>query len=103
MTTNVQPATSLKAAVDQIRGRHIAAVNAGDTEAAVGVFACLAGLDPRDGWLSWSLTLGAIGALIGLPAGVLAVGWRLVAARQAARQSGPPTAGEQGKPRRRRK
>ena len=39
MTTNVQPATSLKTAVDQIRDRHIAAVNDGDVEAATSIFA----------------------------------------------------------------
>jgi hypothetical protein len=50
---------------------------------AVGVLACLAGLGPRDGWLSWSLLFGAAGALVGLPFGVLAVGRHVVAARRA--------------------
>jgi ketosteroid isomerase-like protein len=38
MTTNAQPSTSLKKAVDQTRDQHVAAVNAGDAEAATGVF-----------------------------------------------------------------
>jgi len=38
MTTNAQPSTTLKKAVDQTRDRHVAAVNAGDVEAATGVF-----------------------------------------------------------------
>jgi uncharacterized protein (TIGR02246 family) len=39
MTTNAQPYTSLKNAVEQTRDRHVAAVNAGDAEAATGLFA----------------------------------------------------------------
>ena len=39
MTTNVQPSTSLPTTVDQARDQHIAAVNAGDAEAATNVFA----------------------------------------------------------------
>ena len=38
MTTNAQPSTSLKKAVDQTRDRHVAAVNAGDAEAATNLF-----------------------------------------------------------------
>ena len=38
MTTNASCSTSLKNAVDQIRDQHVAAVNAGDVEAATGLF-----------------------------------------------------------------
>lgn len=38
MTTNTQSSTSLKEAVDQTRKQHVAAVNAGDVEAAASVF-----------------------------------------------------------------
>jgi ketosteroid isomerase-like protein len=38
MTTNAQPATSLKKAVDQTRDQHVAAVNAGDAETATELF-----------------------------------------------------------------
>jgi ketosteroid isomerase-like protein len=38
MTTNAPSSTSFKSGVDQTRDRHIAAVNAGDVEAAVGLF-----------------------------------------------------------------
>jgi uncharacterized protein (TIGR02246 family) len=39
MTTNAQTSISLKQAVDQTRNQHVAAVNAGDAEAATGLFA----------------------------------------------------------------
>jgi ketosteroid isomerase-like protein len=39
MIAKAELSTMLKEAVDQIRDRHIAAVNAGDVEAATGVFA----------------------------------------------------------------
>ena len=39
MTTTVQSSTSLKKAVDQTRDQHVAAVNAGDVEAATNLFA----------------------------------------------------------------
>jgi len=38
MTTNAPSSTSLKNAVDQTRDQHVAAVNAGDAEAATGLF-----------------------------------------------------------------
>ena len=38
MTTNAPRSTSLKNAVDQTRDQHVAAVNAGDAEAASGLF-----------------------------------------------------------------
>jgi ketosteroid isomerase-like protein len=38
MTTNAQPSTSLKEAVDQTRDQHVAAVNAEDAEAATNLF-----------------------------------------------------------------
>jgi ketosteroid isomerase-like protein len=38
VTTNAQPFTSLKKAVDQIRHQHVAAVNAGDAEVATNLF-----------------------------------------------------------------
>ena len=38
MTTNAPASPSLKSAVDQTRDRHIAAVNAGDAEAAASLF-----------------------------------------------------------------
>jgi hypothetical protein len=46
MTTNAPSSPSLKSAVDQTRDRHIAAVNAGDAEAAAGL---LATFQPKDG------------------------------------------------------
>jgi uncharacterized protein (TIGR02246 family) len=39
MPTHAQSSTSLKEAVDQARDQHVAAVNAGDAEAATDVFA----------------------------------------------------------------
>jgi uncharacterized protein (TIGR02246 family) len=38
MTTNASSSTSLKNAVDRTRDQHVAAVNAGDAEAATGLF-----------------------------------------------------------------
>jgi ketosteroid isomerase-like protein len=39
MMTQTESSSSLKESADQIRARHVAAVNAGDLEAAVGIFA----------------------------------------------------------------
>ena len=39
MITQTAPSSSVETSVDRIRQRHVAAVNAGDVEAAVGIFA----------------------------------------------------------------